>query len=268
MWFVGLFGVVCLAYSGELAEGPDPVLMEEGYRVGAGDLLRIQVVGEEDLSKVYAIQTGGYLEMPFVGRVVVSGLGVDEVSKLLEGRYKGDWLVAPQITVDVSEYRAHKVLVAGEGVKKPAEYYLKGQTSALEILTRAGWVSTGTDSRDIELTRVDGTVQRWDLAVLASDPDKDVQLRNGDRLMVHEGNQVYVAGEVKEPGGIPYVDGLTALQALSQAGGTSDVGRLRGAYVLRGEERIPVNLKRVQRGRAADLVLEVGDQLYVPESAL
>jgi len=161
-----------------------------------------------------------------------------------------------------------KVLVAGEGVKKPAEYYLKGQTSALEILTRAGWVSTGTDSRDIELTRVDGTVQRWDLAVLASDPDKDVQLRNGDRLMVHEGNQVYVAGEVKEPGGIPYVDGLTALQALSQAGGTSDVGRLRGAYVLRGEERIPVNLKRVQRGRAADLVLEVGDQLYVPESAL
>ena len=268
MWFVGWCVLVSSAYSGELAPGPDIVEMEQGYRVGAGDLLRIQVVGESDLSKVYAIQTGGYLEMPFVGRVAVSGLGVDEVSQRLEERYQGDWLVAPQITVDVSEYRAHMVLVAGEGVKKPAEYYLKGETSALEMLTRAGWVSTGTDSRDIELTRADGTVHRWDLAVLASSPDQDVQLRNGDRLMVHEGNQVYVAGEVKEPGGIAYMDGLTALQALSHAGGASDVGRLRGAYVLRGEVRIPINLKRVQRGRGADLVLEVGDQLYIPESAL
>ena len=268
MWFVGLLGIVCSAYSGELAEGPDAVAMDQGYRVGSGDLLRIQVVGETDLSKVYAIQMGGYLEMPFIGRVVVSGLGVDEVAALLEERYQGDWLVAPQITVDVSEYRAHKVLVAGEGVKKPAEYYLTGRTSALEMLTRAGWVSTGTDSRDIELTRADGTVTRWDLAVLASNPEQDVQLRNGDRLMVHEGNQVYVAGEVKEPGSVAYVDGLTALQALSQAGGVSDVGRLRGAYVLRGEKRIPINLKKVQQGRGADIVLEVGDQLYIPESAL
>ena len=268
MWFVGWFGLVCMAYSGELADGPEVAALEEGYRVGAGDVLSVQVVGETDLSKVYTIQTGGYLEMPFVGRVVVSGLGVDEVAKVLEQRYRGDWLVAPQVTVDVSEYRAHKVLVAGEGVKKPAEYYLKGQTSALEMLTRAGWVSTGTDSRDIELTRADGSVQRWDLAVLASNPDLDVDLRNGDRLMVHEGNQVYVAGEVKEPGSVSYVDGLTALQALNQAGGASDVGRLRGAYVLRGEERIPINLRRVQRGGVADLTLQVGDQLYIPESAL
>jgi len=257
-----------LAFGGELSDGAQVALFEQGYRVGADDVLDVRVVGQPELSKQYTIQTGGYLEMPFVGRVPVATLTVNEIVRELVERYEGDWLVSPQITVAVAEHRAHKVMVAGEGVKKPDEYYLTGTTGVLEMLTRAGWIGQGTESRDIELSREDGVSRSWALSDLMLHPDQDVSLRNGDRILVREGHVVYLSGEVKKPGSVTFVDGLTFSQALNLAGGPTELARMRGAYILRDGERILVNVKKVQAGRSDDPGLRPGDQLFLKESAL
>jgi protein involved in polysaccharide export with SLBB domain len=65
---------------------------------------------------------------------------------------------------------------------------------------------------------------------------------------------------------VPFTEGLTVTQALSRSGGTKRTARTRDAYILRGEERIPINLNKVMRGKSADVVLHPNDQIVLQES--
>ncbi|MEM6930018.1 MAG: SLBB domain-containing protein, partial [Myxococcota bacterium] len=79
---------------------------------------------------------------------------------------------------------------------------------------------------------------------------------------------VFVGGEVAKPGQIAFAEGVTVSEAVMKAGGHSETARLAGAYVLRDGSRIPVNLRRILRGKADDPELRPGDQVMVPESPL
>ena len=51
-------------------------------------------------------------------------------------------------------------------------------------------------------------------------------------------------------------------------GDTVEVRYKSAAYVVRGEERIHVNLKRILKGKEADMQLQPGDRVVIPVSAL
>src|SRR5262245_13305919 len=44
------------------------------YRIRAGDVLKITVWGQDDLSKEYAVDDDGFVPFPLIGRVKASGL--------------------------------------------------------------------------------------------------------------------------------------------------------------------------------------------------
>lgn len=94
-------------------------------------------------------------------------------------------------------------------------------------------------------------------------------------LVVEEfGNrQVFVLGEVQNPGPYPIPAGprLTALQAVTAAGGFTAVAAPHRTLLLRYTERRSVdrviNLKDVTRGHSdRDVIIEPNDILYVPQS--
>jgi polysaccharide export outer membrane protein len=230
-------------------------------------VLSVVVVGEPELSQPYTVLSGGELALPYVGKVVVSGLTVDQVAGRLTDAFSAGWLKHPQVSVSVSQHRSQKVVVVGDGVKNAGTYYLTGPTRLMEVLSQAGWVAD-SDRRKVTLQRADGSRLEVDLGAISRGQAGDVDLWPGDQVTVEVAAVVYVGGEVQKPGAVPFREGLTALQAVNLAGGPSAVARLRGAYVLRGEVRLPLNLKRIQRGREADLALESGDQLFLAESAL
>ncbi len=260
---VGDTGVVRV---GELPTlGPDH---RDGYRVGPGDVVEVQVVGEADISGPYAVEHAGMLKMPYIDKVRVEGLTTDEITSVITEAYTAGVLNHPQISVSITDHKAHMVVVSGQDVKSPGRYALSGPTTVLEMLSMSGWVGRGGNSREVELSRPDGSSMTLDLARLATDNSADVLLVGGDRVTVREGHVVYVGGEVSKPGSVTFAPGMTILQALSAVGGPSATARLRGAYVLRGEERININIRRIQDGREADLNLEPGDQLFLRESAL
>jgi protein involved in polysaccharide export with SLBB domain len=79
---------------------------------------------------------------------------------------------------------------------------------------------------------------------------------------------VYVIGSVKAPGAVPVARATTAARAVVMAGGAvEDVADLKNAYVLRGSERIPVNLDAVMRvGKSeVDVVLQAQDAVVIPK---
>jgi polysaccharide export outer membrane protein len=87
---------------------------------------------------------------------------------------------------------------------------------------------------------------------------------------------VYVIGEVEKSGGFVLEErqSVSVLQALSLAGGLTDVAAIEHARILRGGEaedagerlEIAVNLKAIMAGKSPDVPLEREDILFVPRS--
>ena len=103
-------------------------------------------------------------------------------------------------------------------------------------------------------------------------PDLDAQqspvwVLHGDTVVLHAPAQVFVDGEVEEPGSVAFRDGLSVSQAVALAGGPTDFAGTR-AVVLRDGKKIPVNLRRIRRGAISDPILRPDDTLILRRSWL
>ena len=104
--------------------------------------------------------------------------------------------------------------------------------------------------------------------------DLNIELKPKDVISVpvDQTLNVFVYGEVRTPGVIPYLGSkrITLLQAIAQAGGTNGIGQeipsddQKQRQEVRKEMKIRVNLKSMISGRFADIVLEEGDVMIVP----
>lgn len=82
------------------------------------------------------------------------------------------------------------------------------------------------------------------------------------------GGQVYVTGEVKQPGAYGIRDGLTVLHACLLAGGFTDFASLRSVKLTRvvdGQPRTAViDVVKVRQGKQSDPPVASGDRLEIP----
>ena len=263
--------VVLGAQSTASAEGgdePQEVLSREvTYEVGAGDILEVRVYGEEDLSKNYTINREGELVLPYVGHVAINGMTANQIALHVEGRLRDGYLVEPQVTVSVAEYRARPVQILGE-VNKPGVYYLRGETDVPTLLARAGGAPENVTQARI-VREQNGSVQSFEInleSIRAGELSTVEELRAGDTVHVLPAARVFVSGEVKEEGAVAWREGMTAWQALTDAGGPTRTAKVKGAYVLRQGATIEIDLKAVKQGRLEDILLRPDDQLVLPES--
>ena len=237
----------------------------ELYQVGPGDVLKLQIYGEAELSGNHTVAENGTLDIPLIGSVLVEGRSTPDISADLTRRLSDGFLVAPQVHVQVESYLSQPVQVLG-AVRRPGTFYLDGPTGLLGILAEAGGVLS-ENSQEVRVTRAgeDGAMV-VNLEVLVSGGTADLRLQSGDIIFVSEGEFVYVSGQVAKAGAVAFRGGLTVTQALTGAGGPSPLANLRKAYILRGGERIELNIKRIQNGRDPDIAVQAGDQLFVDES--
>lgn len=257
---IGFFGVV--ASAAEPAES----LAESGYRIGGGDVIQVVVYGEDTLSGTYKVAQDGGIDFPLLGRVDTSGLTVEALDAMLTEKLSEKYLRDPQVQLMVGTYGSQPVQVLG-AVKKPGVFHLGGATTVLDILAEAGGVKEGGVS-EVRIKHKDPSLDMVIVKIdqLVGDPTANILLRAGDVILVSEGMVVYISGEVAKPGAIPFSEGLTVTQAITRAGGTKRTAKMRDAYILRGSERITVNIKKIRAGRAPDVGLMPNDQVILKES--
>jgi len=77
----------------------------KGYALGAGDKLRITVYNEPDLSGEFEVNGQGFVSVPLIGQIKVIGQTTSEVQTLLTQKYGKDYLVNPNVSVEVTNYR-------------------------------------------------------------------------------------------------------------------------------------------------------------------
>lgn len=233
------------------------------YRLGAGDLVRVNVFGSPELATEARVAQSGTITCPLVGAVSVLGKSTGEVEALLAQRYvEGGFLRQPQISVLVVDYQSQKVAVLGH-VAKPGQYSLRASANVLDILAEAGGVLAQSAGDSATLVRADGSKLELDLdALFRGDPKHNVAVAGGDRLYVPRANQFYIYGQVQKPGMYRLERNMTVSRAISAGGGLTPRGTERRVVVKR---RGPDGAENEYSARTTD-TLKPDDVLFVKES--
>jgi polysaccharide export outer membrane protein len=224
------------------------------------------VYGESDLTLELQVDRDGRVTVAHIGTQTIGGLTSDEIAAHIEAELRQGFLVDPKVAVRIIEHRSRPFTVVS-GVKDAGIYFMTGRTSVLEAIAMAG--GSPENSTRARVLRTASNVQEiifLDLQAIADGTSKMFYMAAQDQLYVLEPEVVFVTGQVKEEGAVLWLEGMTAYQALTRAGGPNSIARLRAAYVLRAGETLKIDLKAVNKGRQADLLLMPGDQLVIPES--
>ncbi len=131
--------------------GRAPQIPPTGHTLGPGDVLRVSVYDNPDLSQEVTIGADGAFSYPLIGRVQAAGLPVQQLEGLLAKRFAEGYLVSPQVGVTVTQHKSQQVYVMG-AVKAPGSYPLQRQTTFLEMLSAAGGPTPEAGS-EVILTR-------------------------------------------------------------------------------------------------------------------
>jgi polysaccharide export outer membrane protein len=120
-------------------------LANTGYRLGPGDVINVQVFGEDDLTRELKLGEDGRINYAFVGQIRLQGMTLLEVEQEITRRLKGDYLVNPQVSVTMAAYRPF--FISGE-VKSPGGFpYQPGLTVSRAIALAGGLTERASDRK-------------------------------------------------------------------------------------------------------------------------
>jgi polysaccharide export outer membrane protein len=122
-----------------------------GYKLGAGDQVRVTVFRLEDLSGEFQLDGEGDFALPLVGEVTAGGRTARELETDIENAFKeGGYLVNPQVSLEVLNYRPFYII--GE-VNTPGSYpYVNGMT-VINAVALAGGYTYRASQGSISVTR-------------------------------------------------------------------------------------------------------------------
>jgi polysaccharide export outer membrane protein len=240
---------------------------QDNYVLGPGDTIDIVIYGEADLSRSVTVKPDGAVSLALLGEVKAAGKTTKQFADELVRLYK-KYLKQPSITVTVREFRVDRIYILGQ-VSRPGEYQLRLATGIMELLASAGGPTNRADLAKVVVIR--GKTEAMQLNLLeafATNRNPDVKLLAGDVLFIPETDRrTVILGQVNRPGAYEMLAGQRVSDLVAAAGGPTQRAAPEKAFIVRGQEQIPVDLQKVLAGDvASNLQLQPGDMMVVPES--
>lgn len=141
----------------------------------AGDVIRVAIWREEDLSGEFQVDEDGWVILPLLGRKQVVGISPDRLREQLTEEY-GEYLVNTAVNVTL----LRRIIVLGE-VRVPGQYTVDATQSVADLIARAQGLNPDGNANDIRLLR-DGQSFRTNLS--GTESIADAGIRSGDQILV------------------------------------------------------------------------------------
>lgn len=149
------------------------------YRLSAGDVLKISVFGEPDLSiDEVRLNDAGTFSYPFLGELQVRDLTASQVETLITERLTGDYLIDPRVSVSIIEYR--EFFISGE-VRNPGGYPFQPGLTLRRAVALAGGLTERASQRRMSIIR-DKDVSRT-----SQSANMDTLVMPGDIITIDQG---------------------------------------------------------------------------------
>lgn len=237
------------------------------YRVGDGDILRILVYDHPDLTTNSRITNGGKISVPLIGFIDIGGMTVSQVAREVAKHLSKGYVVNPQVSVFVEEFRSQRVVIMGQ-VTTPGLYELSGPTSVLELISKAGGLREQAGDVVIVKRKAGGSGEERQITVNLrdllnkGDTSLDIPVMEGDSLFVPEAGLYYVTGQVNRPNAYKHEQGTTVIKAITMAGGFTNLASTRRVRIIRTVDGVEQVLQRVSMHDS----VQPNDVIVVPES--
>ena len=163
----------------------------DSYVLRNNDLVKITVFQEDDMTTETRISKSGYITLPLLGAVQLSGKSVSDATNEIRTKLDKDYIINPHVTLTVMQYAEQWVTVLGE-VQKPGQVEIppEGGLDLLGAIALAGGYTRVADPGNVIVRRViDGrdVVARVDARRLARDTHvQEFMVQPGDRISVGE----------------------------------------------------------------------------------
>lgn len=176
--FIAVATFTGLLLAGSVAGAQAPESSFSNYRLGAGDVVTIQVLGEDDLKREkIRLSDAATISYPILGEIRLLGKTVSELEGLIRDGLKGRYLLNPQVTVTINEYR--NFFINGQVVNSGGFQYVPGLT-VRKAVSIAGGFKERASKEKIFVIREDDPKQ------VPQKVDLNATVNPGDILTVEE----------------------------------------------------------------------------------
>jgi protein involved in polysaccharide export with SLBB domain len=210
---------------------PNP---DSGYMLDVGDVLQIQLVGQNSDIDDFLISSDGSINIPDIGKIIVAGLSLNDTSELIKSKVNTAF-IGTEAFISLSEIRDVNILVTGNAVN-PGIYTLTGNSNILQALLAAGGISDFGSLREINLIRDEVVVETLDIYDLLIEGKYSIKkrLRSGDVVFVEaRKNIVTIDGAINRPAKYEALDGQKLISIISYANGINRIADLENISLER-----------------------------------
>lgn len=238
----------------------------EDVLLGPGDVLKVSVFEQPDLSLEVRVSDSGTITYPLIGSVRVGGGTPAEaerkIANLLEA---GGYLKNPHVSIIVAQLQSLQASVLGQ-VGRPGRYPLDSARTLADVLALAGGIAPdGADIITIVQKTNDKSVRTTiDIAEMmrSGNLESNIEIKGGDIVYVERSPKFYIYGEVQRPGQYRLEHKMTVLQALSVGGGLTMRGTEKGVILKRQNSNGEIEVIKAKH----DDLIQQNDVVYIKES--
>jgi len=157
------------------------------YRIGAQDVLKIDVWREDQLTRTVPVRPDGKISLPLLNDIQAAGLTPMELAGIIRDELR-KYINNPQVTVSVAEINSRRIYVNGE-VNKAGAYQLLPHMTALQALSGSGGFTAFAHVKSIYVLRnVDGKAVKipfnYKESIKGKNVDQNIELQPGDVIVV------------------------------------------------------------------------------------
>lgn len=154
-----------------------PVEVKGPYALDTGDVVRVAVYGEPEITNSYKVDDGGSVSVPLVGAVQVRGLTTQVAAAKITAALSEGYLREPSVAVEIEQYRPFFI----EGAVKAAGQfpYVYGMTVRAAIATAGGFSDTADRGRAVVYRRQGSQMAKGTVGL-------DFPIHPGDTIVISE----------------------------------------------------------------------------------
>lgn len=178
-WLRTTFLALPLLLAGCAHSQPATYLVEPTgpYLIDSGDVLRVTVYGDPNLTNDYRVNDAGSLSVPLIGNVTARGMTAQAVNQRITAQLASGFMRNPNVAVEIAEYRPFFIQGA---VSNSGQFaYTYGMTARAAISAAGGFSDTANRTTVMIYRRQGGEMARGNVEL-------DFPILPGDTIVVSE----------------------------------------------------------------------------------
>ena len=238
--------------------------LSPNYILDFGDIIEIQLVGQDNSTENYALKRDGSISLPDIGKIKLAGLSINDASSIIKTKISSAF-IGTEAFITLTNVRDINVMVSGNAFN-PGIYTLSGNSNMLHALGVAGGINEYGSYREIDLIRNQKVIETLDMydVLITGFYNSKITLRPGDIIFVRPVKKIVsVDGAIKMPAKYELNKDQNLSDAIEYANGLTVDADLENIFldrVLDGKvESLPIrNIKQFNTIPSND-----GDKIFI-----